>query len=113
MDLYCEVLTNEVTMKKLLLIAALFASSAHAADANYCSLLGSVYETAAHARDNGNPPEMALQMTGPYQRIEESKRKAAINQVYFQPAFVNAGGAPLRMQVMQACMGQGQYQPLK
>lgn len=100
-------------MKKLLLMCAALAANAHAADANYCSLLGSVYQTAAMARDLGRPPEFALQMTSPYQRIAEKDRKAAINQVYFDSAFTNAGGRALEMQVVQACMGKPQYQPLQ
>jgi hypothetical protein len=100
-------------MKKLLLCAALLPAFAHAADANYCSLLGTVYQNAAYMRDAGNPPEMALQMTAAYKVVDVATRKKAINLVYFDQRFVNAGGAALQMQVMQACMGQRQYQPLK
>jgi hypothetical protein len=104
---------SEGKMKKLLICAALVAANANAADANYCSQVGSVYQNAAQMRDLGNPPEMALDMTRSYQRVSEKEKKAAINRVYFDPAFTNAGGTALQMQVMRACMGQGQYQPLK
>jgi hypothetical protein len=100
-------------MKKLLLCAALLPAFAHAADSHYCSLLGTVYQNAANMRDQGNSPDMALQMTAAYREVDEVTRKKAINLVYFDPRFTQAGGYALQSQVMQACMGVRQYQPLK
>lgn len=104
-------------MKKSLFCALAFAPFAHAdplADPHVCSLLGSVYETAAHARDTRNSPETALRMVAPYKDVPIEWRKLAINQVYFDDRFAAAGGPALEMQVVQACMsGPTNYRPLK
>jgi hypothetical protein len=89
-----------------------------------CSAIGTTYLMAAGDRDAGRSPEQAYQIIAggflhagatPVAGINKESIKKAINAVYFDPAFTNAGGQRLADQVMNDCMrdGKPQFQPLK
>ena len=106
-------------MKIFILAAALIiaATSAHAQQATpqYCSLLGSVHQTAASARDLGHSPDMALKLTRPYAEvIPEELRIEIVNQMFFDPRFSIARGEAIRLTVRDACMNpRPAYKPLQ
>lgn len=104
-------------MSKFILFAAALVLSINAnaqGNPHICALYGSVYENAAHARDHGAPPKMALDILSAYKEIPLANRKKAINLVYFDPRFTYAGGHALEMQVYDLCMyGPSKYKPLK
>jgi hypothetical protein len=81
----------------------------------YCSNVGVVYNTAAHARNTGASPELAFQMVSAFKNIvSDEVRKKAINQVFFDSSFFYAGGKALQMQMYNICMGNVKtYKPLK
>lgn len=104
-------------MKPIILAALLlsFSLSARAdGDPHICSLTGSVFETAAQARDMQVSPEQALKMVAPYDEIPLWQRKQIINVVYFDSRFAGSGGEPLRRQMMSICLnGLPAWKPLK
>jgi hypothetical protein len=96
------------------LLATCFPTAFAGGDPHICSLVGSVYETAASARDMKMPPEKALDMVSAYSEVPLEGRKKIINEVYFDQGFVYAGGTPLRYQMMDLCMnGPKNWKPLK
>jgi hypothetical protein len=107
---------GEIVKKMLFIVLAMAISyrSNAAGDMHMCSLKGSIYETAASARDSNQDPENALKMVASYQEVPLPERKQIINQVYFDPAFQHAGGTALRTQMMSLCVnGPKRYQPLQ
>lgn len=82
-----------------------------------CSLLGSAYETAAGVRNARRGPEEALALIQGMPIVTLEEKKSIINQVYFDPAFENAGGYALRVQMTNACNKEGEpvnvFQPLR
>lgn len=104
---------NRASIVALLFVAA--SAQAQQPTANYCSLLGSVYQTAASARDTRRSPDDALKLTRPYAAaVPELLRIEIINQMYFDPRFAMARGEALRVTVRNECMNPSpQYQPLQ
>jgi len=107
---------------KIFILAAaltIAVTSAHAQQAQatpqYCSLLGSVYQTAASARDLGHSPDMALKLTRPYgEVIPEELRIEIVNQMFFDQRFNMARGEAIRVTVRDACMNpRPAYKPLQ
>lgn len=85
-----------------------------------CRMKGEIFQMAAYSRDHGMSPETALGMASSYLnsgRPELNKEfiKNAINLVYFDEEFINAGGIALKNQVAEYCINDGKpkYQPLK
>ena len=86
----------------------------------YCSAKGYVFSNAAESRGLGMSPQSAfdsslgLESSGKYQ-ISRDYIKRAVNLVYFDPGFTNAGGFPLQQQIMDDCMrdGKAKFQPLQ
>lgn len=111
-----------------LLAAVLIASAASVASAGavyenkiqYCTAKGSIFQNSADIRNMGRSPKDALDVargfesTGNY-AISQEYIKRAINLVFFDPGFTNAGGMALQQQVMNDCMrdGKPKYQSLK
>ncbi|SAK53328.1 hypothetical protein AWB78_01315 [Caballeronia calidae] len=83
---------------------------------NICMLEGAIYRQAASSRDSGNSPQMARQGLAWTKSEGFSDRfvKTAINNVYFDPGFANAGGEALANQVAEHCMyPNGRFVPLR
>jgi hypothetical protein len=80
----------------------------------YCAYLGAFYETVAEHRDQGEPPQDFFKALGAHYAalFSEKRVKKIINQVYFDPGFVNAGGARLNYQMRDICLGNT-FRPLK
>lgn len=81
---------------------------------NYCTYYGILYSTLAQARDIGEPPQDWFQALGKHweQLFPEKLLKKIVNQVYFDPAFINAGGERLNYQMRDICLGNT-FKPLK
>jgi hypothetical protein len=83
-----------------------------------CALKGGIYGFAASARDLGLSPQDTFARAKAMNHeptISDDYLKKAINQVYFDSGFANAGGPPLQVQVASACAA-GQpigFAPLK
>lgn len=73
---------------------------------DHCMKLGIAYRTVAQGRDSNWPPKTALNTITASSGwgISEEQGKQIVNQVYSDPAFVNAGGPALANQVYQACL---------
>lgn len=81
-----------------------------------CYMQGEIYASAALSRDRGMPPETAYGIVSGYQKggIPPQFLKAAINSVYFDPAYANARGALFQRQMSDLCLyGPQRYKPLK
>lgn len=86
----------------------------------YCAAKGSIFQNSADIRNMGRSPKDALDVargfesTGTY-AITSDYIKRAINLVFFDSGFTNAGGMPLQQQVMNDCMrdGKPKFEPLK
>jgi hypothetical protein len=85
-----------------------------------CRLKGQIFETSANMRNQGVSPETVQDMQAGYLKswthgITKEFIKNTINLVYFDPAFINAGGPRLANQIRNICMtgSQSQFQPLK
>lgn len=86
-----------------------------------CRIKGEIFESAASSRDSGRPPELALNMVAGYLNgpplpgVTKEFMKKAVNSVYFDSAFENAGGPRLSGQITELCLtgGKPRYQPLK
>lgn len=89
-----------------------------------CRVKGEVFKNAAELRDQGGSPEWAYpivaggwlnKQVAPIPGIDKEFVKQAINMVYFDPAFINAGGQRLASQVEGYCLrdGKPQFKPLK
>lgn len=81
-----------------------------------CMKIGLAYRMAATGRDSNWPPTLALKTitSSSVSGITQEQGKRIVNQVYFDPAFVNAGGQVLANQIYTACLHpNGRYQPLK
>ncbi len=81
-----------------------------------CMLKGAIFKQAAHMRDTGASPQFTLSSLSSFQSDGFSLRflKETINLVFFDPAFINAGGDALQQQVADACLHpNGRYRPLK
>jgi hypothetical protein len=77
---------------------------------------GVTYQQAASYRDEGVSPQSAFASLKSLkdQGVNEGFLKGAINRVYFDPGFVNAGGEALRDQMANICLHpQGRFKPLK
>jgi hypothetical protein len=84
-------------------------------ETNLCLREGAIYQSAASLRDGGVPPQQALHTLSSMEQqgISEAFVKHAINQVYFDPGFANAGGQALGHQVANLCMHpHGTFTPL-
>lgn len=81
---------------------------------NYCVYLGILYADLAHDRDIGMPPQVWFKTFSNYweQLFPEKLVKKIVNQVYFDPGFVNAGGEKLNYQMRDICLGNT-FKPLK
>jgi hypothetical protein len=81
---------------------------------NYCTYFGILYTDLAEARDKGESPQQWFQALGKYweQLFPEKLLKKIINQVYFDPGFVNAAGEKLNYQMRDICLGNT-FKPLK
>lgn len=81
-----------------------------------CSLKSDLYVSAASLRDHGMAPQSAREVLSSYKGkyISADTIKTAINTVYFDGGFQNAGGTLLKRQVLDVCLnGPGQrYKPL-
>ncbi len=80
----------------------------------YCTYLGIFYTTLAGSRDQGESPQQWYKALGSYweKLFPEKLVKKIINQVYFDPGFVNAGGEKLNYQMRDICLGNT-FKPLK
>jgi hypothetical protein len=85
-----------------------------------CTFKGAFYAAAATSRDQGQSPQDTFAYIKSLRQrigvnISDQYIKTAINQVYFDPGFLRAGGTPLQYQVMQACAANKPlgFQPLK
>lgn len=81
---------------------------------NYCTYFGILYTDLAQARDIGESPQQWFQALGKHweQLFPEKILKKIVNQVYFDPGFVNAGGEELNYQMRDTCLGNT-FKPLK
>jgi hypothetical protein len=119
-------------MKKLLFFACVFLCASGFASADtgqnqdqqmLCRIKGIVFMMAAENRNVGRSPEEAYQIIGggyfhkgaPDTGLTKDFVKQAINLVYFDPGFTNAGGMPLAQQIEGYCLrdGKPQFEPLK
>lgn len=95
------------------LLMASAPAQAQSQDARYCSVLGSVYQSAAFARDNGRDPEAALKLTDLYRDVvPEMKRIAIVNQVYFDARLARSRGESLRVAVRDFCLQPAPFKPI-
>ncbi len=89
-----------------------------------CRAKGNIFRMATDIRDQGSPPEAAYNIAaggwltkevGNLAGINKEFIKKAINKVYFDPDFINAGGPLFERQVYDNCMngGKPKFQPLK
>lgn len=85
-----------------------------------CRFVGIAFDNAAFYRDLGHSPEMALERLRIYAKpgkfgISVAQLKSYINAVFFDPAFAQAGGMPLSLQIKEACMRDWapKFQPLR
>lgn len=110
-------------MKTILLCAAFLASiSAHAQEERSqdrqlkCYREGSIFQQAASQRDINLSPQQTFSIlkNEKLPGIDEAFIKKAINLVYFNQGFANAGGQALMMQVAQQCMDPNSgFRPLQ
>lgn len=89
-----------------LLLLPIVATAQTREDQRYCSLLGSVYETAAQMRDINLGPLDALKAVKVYLQYgpDLETQKRIINTVYFNKDFVYARGYKLRNQMVDYCL---------
>lgn len=83
---------------------------------DHCMKIGLAYQMAATGRDSNWPPELALKTitASAAAGISQEQGKRIVNQVYFDPGFVNAGGRALANHIYSACLyPHGYYKPLK
>lgn len=85
-----------------------------------CGMKGLVFSAAADARDDGASPKSAFGRANQWSRfnspgVDAAFTKKAVNLVYFDPAFANAGGQRLEFQIKELCLtdGKPKYQPLQ
>jgi hypothetical protein len=88
-----------------------------------CRQKGIVFMMAAENRNVGRSPQEAYQIIGggyfhkgaQDAGLTKDFVKQAINTVYFDPGFINAGGMPLAQQMEGYCLrdGKPQFEPLK
>lgn len=89
-----------------------------------CRAKGDIFRSAAELRDQGNSPEGAFptvaggwinKQIAPIPGITKDFVKNAINAVYFDPAFANAGGPRLAAQIENLCLsgGKPRFKPLR
>ena len=85
-----------------------------------CAIRGEIFSRAAMLRDEGVTPQETLHFTEGYAKSKELQIsiayiKNAINLVYFDPRFTNAGGPNLANQIREDCMrnGKPEFEPLK
>lgn len=110
-------------MKKLLALTSMLACAMAAAGTLpkniVCQLRGEVFSSAAQIRDQGGDPKTAYGVAGQYIKpvndIDSAYVKKAVNLVFFDPAFANAGGPRLAQQIADLCLNDGKpkFQPLK
>lgn len=118
----------------LAIVIVLFATSAvsladEQSRQHTCFLKANVYRMAAIGRDNGYSPKLALGLAVNAKDEQEWKTKTeelakdgvsiawmkeAVNQVYFDPHFVNARGQQFFTQMLELCVSpKKQFEPLK
>lgn len=104
----------------LLMVLMSFSASAAPDDGITCKMEGEIFETIARDRDQGAPPDVAYKNTSGYLRsgyqgIDEAFLKNAINTVYFDPEFSDAGGPLFRRRMTDRCIANARqkFQPLK
>jgi hypothetical protein len=108
-------------MKTLCFAAlALFSASAFATtpdEMSACSIKSDLYAGAADMRDQNQSPQDAAKFLGAYRGrfISAEDFKNIINTVYFDDRFANAGGLPLKRQMLDECLNgpKQAYQPLQ
>lgn len=95
------------------------AGTADDAKFKHCVFVAAAYQYVGSTRDHGMSPEQSLDSTiaafgpGTSGNLPDNQLKEIINQMYFDPGFAGAGGEPLRVQVLDVCMGVNQWKPLK
>ena len=107
-------------MKSVLAFAMLITSASVFAttpdEMTTCALKSDLYMSAASLRDQGMSPQSAREVLSSYKGkyISADTIKTAINTVYFDGGFQNAGGILLKRQILDVCLnGPGQrYKPL-
>jgi hypothetical protein len=108
-------------MKPLCFTAlALLSASAFATtpdEMSACSIRSDLYESAADMRDHGMSPQETALVLGAYQGkyVSAEVFKATINAIYFDSRFRDAGGLPLKRQMLDVCLNgkKPAFQPLK
>lgn len=104
----------------VLMVLVSFSASAAPGDAVTCKMEGEIFENIARARDRGMAPDTAYKNTSGYLRsgyqgIDEEFLKNAINTVYFDPEFTDAGGPLFRRRMTDRCINNAKrkFQPLQ
>ncbi|WP_124534168.1 hypothetical protein [Burkholderia cepacia] len=81
-----------------------------------CFMKGAIYRQAASMRDDAMSPQITFSALKSFEQngIKEQFLKNAINQVYFDRRFINAGGQALANQISGICMHpNGIFKPLE
>jgi hypothetical protein len=83
-------------------------------DSSFCGSFGAMHRAISDWKGSGFDPMKTLEAVRSFQ-IPEKLTKEVINNIYFNPAFANAGGMALEMQVTQSCMygPPKPFEPLK
>lgn len=104
----------------MLMVLVSLTVSAAPVDSITCKMEGEIFENIARTRDRGAPPDVAYKNTSGYLRsgyqgIDDEFLKNAINTVYFDPEFADAGGPLFRRRMTDRCLDNAKqkFQPLK
>jgi hypothetical protein len=110
-------------MNRIFLVLMLVASFSAVAAPNInvtCKIEGEIFETIATARNRGVAPDVAYKnvsgyLRSGYQGIDEAFLKNAVNTVYFDPEFTDAGGPLFRRRMAERCLNNAKrkFQPLQ
>ncbi|MBV6273063.1 hypothetical protein KVP09_09060 [Alcaligenaceae bacterium CGII-47] len=103
-----------------LMMFVTFSVSAAPIDTVTCRMEGEIFENIARARDRGMAPDAAYKNVSGYLRsgyegINEAFLKGAVNMIYFDPEFAQAGGPLFRRRMTERCIenARQKFQPLQ
>lgn len=104
----------------ILMVLVSFSASAAPIDTVTCKIEGEIFENIARARDRGVAPDTAYKNVSGYLRsgyegINEEFLKNAVNTIYFDPEFADAGGPLFRRRMTDRCINNAKqkFQPLE
>jgi hypothetical protein len=112
-------------MKKAIVVASfvlpVLCQAQSPKDIEQCSQKADIFTSAAQARDTGEPPQDFYNFKVQSFNAMHDKDgltiefiKKAVNLVYFDPQFSQAGGQALYNQALEACLHpRGRYQPVQ